>query len=491
MQFWLENITELFHNIHQITPNCATSLESQMNAVTRGVILVWIILITFNYKNSELFLILSIFFIIILYYTQRNMMKENYLPLDEWKNIPHGNKLKITTPEKYRFCMGEVPINYDNTFCSNNQKLAGAPNPKTFAVTPVIPPPYAWDYWSEDFIVPSHINDSTHTELYQSGYVGDSCCGNTGNLIATPVPNTQTEQPRYNQMWDNGKFYGNGNIIEPFTKNTGTRKQTVEKYNGLSPTVLQPPTEQHTYIKETPSPGDIMSCGSYNPDQMLKHNLPSNLQTGQCQQEDVFNEYNKNMFTQIINPDSLYARSEVIEPIQSNIGISWDQQFQPVTCDTNKDGSTTFVTHDPRIVPPSSDLVMPTPKLKPDASNVYDPRYGGYGTSYRSYIDTLTGQPRFYYDDIDSVRKPNYLIRSNIDDAPWAHQYGPIDQSKENNDRTRALAQDKFMRDTTQQRTELQERLLRNYNTKIGNQRRMAPLRRDGRSSTAGGGMGR
>jgi hypothetical protein len=195
----------------------------------------------------------------------------------------------------------------------------------------------------------------------------------------------------------------------------------------------------------------------------------------------VYNEYNKNLFTQTIQP-GVFARNEVIEPIQNNIGISWDQQFQPVTCETEKNGSTTYVTHDPRIVPPLA--TPPTPRAKvPTNSDIYDPRSGGYGTSYRSYIDTLTGQPRFYYDDIESIRKPNYIIRSNIDDAAWAHQYGPMSEPKENgpipNHMSRSLANDKFMRDTLQQRNELQERAMRKYNTTIGWQRRQAPLRRD------------
>ena len=43
-------------------------------------------------------------------------------------------------------------------------------------------------------------------------------------------------------------------------------------------------------------------------------------------------------------------------------------------------------------------------------ANIYDPRFG-YGTGYRSYIDETTGQPRFYYDDIDAITKPNYIVK--------------------------------------------------------------------------------
>jgi hypothetical protein len=95
----------------------------------------------------------------------------------------------------------------------------------------------------------------------------------------------------------------------------------------------------------------------------------------------------------------------------------------------------------------------------------------------------MTGQPRFFYDDIDAVRKPNYITRSNIDDAPWAHSYGSVSTEKQDgsipNKEYRTLAQDKFLQDTLKQRGELQERLMRKFNTEVAWQRRQFPLRRD------------
>ena len=51
---------------------------------------------------------------------------------------------------------------------------------------------------------------------------------------------------------------------------------------------------------------------------------------------------------------------------------------------------------------------------EPGASNVYDPRFTGYGTSYRTYIEPMTGQPRFYYDDVDAIRKYNYIRKATF-----------------------------------------------------------------------------
>ena len=70
--------------------------------------------------------------------------------------------------------------------------------------------------------------------------------------------------------------------------------------------------------------------------------------------------------------------------------------------------------------------IKPQKELTAKEDNVYDPRLTGYGTSYRSYTDDNLGQTRFYYDDIDAVRMPNYIVKSNIDREPFADHYGTI-----------------------------------------------------------------
>ena len=78
----------------------------------------------------------------------------------------------------------------------------------------------------------------------------------------------------------------------------------------------------------------------------------------------------------------------------------------------------TYTEHDPRVYKPK---MMPnTPDMTVTESDIYDPRFNGYGTSYRAYTDENIGQTRFYYDDINSVRMPNYIVRSNIDFANYS-----------------------------------------------------------------------
>ena len=230
-------------------------------------------------------------------------------------------------------------------------------------------------------------------------------------------------------------------------------------------------------------PGDVNTSCEYNPKQMLEHNIPSNVPVGTCQKQPEFDCYNKNLFTQIIQP-GVYARSEVVEPTNWNIGISWDQQFEPVTCEVDCNGGHTYVSHDPRVIdlkaPQEKSIETYIPKATPD--NVYDPRLTGYGTSYRSYIDPLTGRPKFYYDDVDVVRQPNYIVRSKIDHLPWADSYGPMKTTEDiisTTDASRAFANVAWTRNSVSFRDSLMERYMRKYNQQIAPQRKQAPLRRD------------
>ena len=108
-------------------------------------------------------------------------------------------------------------------------------------------------------------------------------------------------------------------------------------------------------------------------------------------------------------------------------------------------------------------------------SNIYDPRFTGYGTGYRSYTDKLNGQPKFFYKDIDAITMPNYISRSNVDIFPWSSKYGPDVDHSETNGEYRQLANNAFLDSALTFRTELQERLMRKRNAEMW-QLRVAPI---------------
>ena len=379
---------------------------------------------------------------------------------------------------------------------------------------PIIAPPIAdSEFWKpNDFVFPRAINSESNVELYQSGYVvQDKKClpskeaidklaprnievcecedGSEKGGISVPyllgLPNNSQQNPQTVQSAPAPSPDNNG-IIEPFvpyypyqTDGDCTSCCTGES-NCTCANCKKP-----NYVVGPNGPGLVLDPSGYDPHQLMLHNLPTNLPTGVAQRDNAFDCYNKNTFTNIIQP-GVYSRSEIIEPINSNIGISWDQQFEPVTCEKDCNGDITYVSRDPRLLPAEVRPLIPPPQ-EPSESNVYDPRFTGYGTSYRSYIEPMTGQPRFYYDDVDAIRRNNYLTRNNIDFTSFGTHFGPMTGREfENQPSVRALANNQFANDTMKFRTELQERLLRKVNRNSW-QQKVAPIYKTGQCWTSAG----
>jgi hypothetical protein len=277
-------------------------------------------------------------------------------------------------------------------------------------------------------------------------------------------------EPNYRTPLPHGQFGKHTQIVSPepvtFVPVIPTMKENFEY-----------PYEK-TQVRPNESGWVNTTCG-YNPEQIKESNLPSNLAVGNCEKSEEMKQYNKNLFTQNLQPD-IYTVNEVIEPINSNIGISYTQQFLPKTCKRDENGLT-YTEHDPRVFQP--DIIPHQLDMSVTESNVYDPRFTGYGTSYRAYNDENVGQTRFYYDDINSVRMPNYVVRSNIDFTNYADHYGPLYENTKNgnlyNSNIRSLAQDTFLRSSLQQRNDLSERLMRKRNSELW-QLRKAPMRTGG-----------
>ena len=74
-KLWLENISNLFCTCNLIPLN-GMSLAEQMNSLSRLVIVIFFVLYLFKFKCSGLFLLISLLFIIILYYIQKNNMEQ-------------------------------------------------------------------------------------------------------------------------------------------------------------------------------------------------------------------------------------------------------------------------------------------------------------------------------------------------------------------------------------------------------------------------------
>lgn len=108
-------------------------------------------------------------------------------------------------------------------------------------------------------------------------------------------------------------------------------------------------------------------------------------------------------------------------------------------------------------------------------SNIYDPRFTGYGDQYRTYEEPVTGQTRFFYKDVDAIKMPNYIVRSKVDTLPWAPTYGPDKPVRGDYGDYKNLANDAFHDSTLTFRAEMQESLMRKRNAEMW-QRRVSPI---------------
>jgi hypothetical protein len=449
-KIWIEHISNLFCSAN-IVPLDGMSLAEQMNSLSRLVIIIFIILLIIDFRFSGLFLLLSLIFIIILYYIQKNSMErfgaENYTHL---RNIGVNNMFNtplISMSNSEKFYDDETPLDgiggaFNNPkWESKNQMLAGPANPKT-KIAPVIVPPIAdLSYWrGTNLVTYPQINSQGNTDLHRSGYL-------ISDDIEIKEKYTGKDRNRHDGSKINTKYQD--------YKSTGTYK-TFPSGDGF---------------------GDVETSWGYNSDQLMIAGLPSNLSAAGMSREPEMKRYNENLFTQTIQP-GVYTRSEIVEPINSNIGISFTQQFPPASDRIDpRTGALLRTEYDPRTIEPV--WIKENAFRTANESDIYDPRFTGYGTSYRSYNDDVCGQPRFYYDDVNAIRMPNYISRSNIDNQPFADQYGPLPTGFENgNPRTcdiREMAENAFLQGSLQHRTELSERLMRKVNSEQW-QRRAAPI---------------
>lgn len=541
-KLWVENPLNLVCDASFI-PLEGMNYAEQMNAITRLIFVIFIVMILVGFKDSIFFLIISLIFIIILYYNQRNNMiphnSENFTHTKP-DLMPNYHQLPMThlensgwyNPTQKRWCNDAVNLDaLSNTlapeliqenphftkkgqinnpdFVSKNQKLTGQRvNPKTLIAPVVVQKSHDLDYWRTNNLVNyAQINEESNIDNYLSGYQVTTCCPPELNNYVLPIAKEIT--PQQKQVIENVDKANQINVI----RENFSDSPMIENYKmplkldqikiprgGL--TYSKGDTELiYPFLKTKPGSTVILPGGSgevnagcgYNPKQHFTADLPANLPSGNAQRDPRMKDYNKDLFTQNIQP-GVTTRNEVNEPINSNIGISFTQQFEPLTCNTDPiSGEIQYTEHDPRII--DTDIFTKQPPIvetEANEANIYDPRFTSYGTSYRSYSDDNIGQTRFYYDDVNAIRMPNYLVRSNIDREPFADKYGPIPEGNEagnqENPIIRGLANNAFLDGALEFRNELQERLMRKANARAWQQRK-APISTSGQRM--GGGLHR
>ena len=453
-KFWFENIECIFHE-HHIFPEKKMTLESKMNSLTRFVMLIFIIILfseIFNMKNNIIFLILSLFIIIILYYKQKKQMIENFKQpfIKEKYENDIEQPFNTMTYKPKKTCRHTARINYTCTkpddekinkivynqnrynpqddynsreynpnfnIPTDNQLLAGGPNPKTFVPPIISTPSLNHEFWKEDQkSTVSIINTKKRRFEKDSGYIEN----NDDISIDYSYPKNYDCKVKVK----NDHKYDKKKSQPMVLKSSEEQKESFTF-----------PYEIKTKTNENLNEEDSMYYKDFKNNRYFK------------------DRYKENVFENIVAPGN-YKTNNRNEPINSLIGINEPQTFED---------------DDSRIIEPYENVNM---------SNVYDPRFYGYGTSYREYYDKNVGQPRYYYDDVNAIKMPNYISRNNIDVTPFGDSNGAM-----NNEGNRftanihALADRHYNDSMMQFRTEMQDRLMRKVNAEEW-QQKMFPIRK-------------
>jgi hypothetical protein len=172
------------------------------------------------------------------------------------------------------------------------------------------------------------------------------------------------------------------------------------------------------------------------------------------------------LFINVIQP-GVYSINDVTESIGNNFGINESRTNHNISLVQSPE------TEEEKMKRQSIRNVAQPPAVE----DVYDPRNSSYGPSYRRYFEPNSGEVRYFYDDINAVRVPNYITRNHLDMFSFADTTGAQRQASVNGlGSVRQMAEDTWHNSQVDFRTDLQARLLRKTNSQAW-QRRIAPIR--------------
>jgi hypothetical protein len=484
--FWIYQPYSLLVNLDLIPIKCMT-LDQKMNAITRFFLLCILILIFLQVKHIYLFFFIGLIIIITVYlinYIMSSVTKESFTPCFTDVNIN----------ELLNYVHVPPPV--------NNARFNEPP--------PYIAPSHNIDDWKQSTLVEhSAINrNKGGYSLKTSGYKFKDASQNCG--INSPYYKCTDEKLPYRVCEENTHRQGHCTPIEPDDTTCGCKDCTTGGGGGVDDlpqiieNILTPSNKIPVYKVGNPFskktcekkclkgksgpidfksdhcvayPGDLIEHCGYNPDKGLAgmpHNQPMSIND----YYPTLKKYHQDLNTTTIDPSGVYTTTEVNEPQMSNLGISFPQQFQPLEKMQDCNGDELIIRKNPRLYKPLQ-KIYDYGELTPDS--IFDPRSEGYGDARRTYIEHVTGQPRFYYDDINAARESNFITRNNIDVYNFTNQVGVFDQKVNENplEVVKFQAHEAFINNGNDLRHSLQESLMRKGNERA-RQQRLAPLRRDG-----------
>jgi hypothetical protein len=377
-----------------------------------------------------------------IYATNANM--ETYQPIDYDNNIasiygykpdgydttPRESVLTCTTNDGLmgmnRWC-GCDSLSTSGTTETATKRLIGGVNPRTLIAPRIVPPITDMEEWGTDnYTIHSATNAYRSDELFLSGYVTlDDCkCRGTCNC---------------SRLW-------NKPLIKEGFETSNWPTHTTQIAGQLGPL--------NSNFKGT----FLTDCGGENLNQVAAdHNY--------------------------LSPYDVSEQRLTRPQILQNYGISKLQARPVYTSITNGDDlmfveGRSNVTSAPRL----TDYITGD-----EPSMIYDPRMVGYSDSKRGYIDKLLGQPKFYYDDINAARAPNYITRNKIDIYSFGETTGRLRDPKDSMacGDTNQLAVEEFHNSALQHRADIMQSLMNKRNGEMW-QLREFPISTNGQRMLGG-----
>lgn len=447
-QFWVGDFTQLFCDFN-IFPQ-STNLVDNMNALTRLVIVIALTVLYFSLRIALMVLIIGLSLVAILYYSLEKV--DSKTPNEPFKG---GLHFEGRQPPP-RFCNDATPITpNDPGYLSKNQILTQGgsrlhqANPKTYVKPLIAPPSHDLSSWkANDFVHHSGTNRKGNFDLARAGYSLDSY-GPLNKTSFSPAPvKAKVLTAPHEAETPSPQEYKDRLLTQTIQPGVYQKDLTCEPTNSLIG-ITAPPQLHSNEVQKLPNGGLKLTELPYIGEINLRPSLgtPVDKLSLVPLQEDH-------------HPGS-HPGSRPGSQLDHHPGSHPGSQLQPPF---NVDQS-------PFNKPPGT-----FPDLTQSYDNVYDPRLTGYGDQSRFYIDPMTGSPSWYYKDVESITKPNYITRSKIDTLPFADTYGP--------DKPNPYAESTGFREMVNQhfhdsqiafRTDLQTRLMRKRNSEVA-QRRAAPI---------------
>jgi hypothetical protein len=361
--------------------------------------------------------------------TQQTYTNNQHLKITSDNDIPKPLNKNMYSPNNNNFITIVNKNSKNSIQISKNQLLSSLNssninlnvNPKTLETPIIVPHAYDFDSWKFDNSYNrSDINDENFNDYFNySGFIPSTYCSENfnNNKYGDKIYNerNKVKNSSLTSITSSVKPINDNSLLFSENKNLNINSNT--NITNILPSTL-PQSQTNLSVKNA-------------------QQLQTLDEISDCSQNENLQKYFKEIETSIIEPNIFQNDSKV----WSNID--------------------------------EKNILEPFNNIDDSVSNsdVYDPRYNGYGTNYRSYNDEVTGQPRFYYDDIDVIRKPNYITRNEIDTTSFGDKYGPLSKLAEFgnpfNNNIQTFAHEHWTDSSLLFRTEMKERLMRKRNNEL------------------------